>query len=319
MIVTNAASIAALLTWILIAPPVSFLSTAGFVTANIVFVILLRRSFHWRSIALLVILGTMVIQSLEFVLLGLHPGLLGFPQGTFLSAAFGVPSYLPILFDASLALATLGAIAAAFVVVRIYFGKSRLEMSQALPCALPVEDPIWLRETVLDLADRANTKCPEVYLVDSGAPLAFTVRMRGRYVIALSVGILECFDSREVEACIAHEIAHVKNNDFTIRLLATLCKFAVFCKPASYVIEAAIYRDLEFQADKTAASLIGGSTALISVLTKLGEFDSRFSTPAAVSPARACLSDRAEGVLRIFDKHPSLKSRIKVLSELDSP
>jgi heat shock protein HtpX len=316
--VTSAASVAALLAWVLIAPPVSFSSTAGFITANIVLVILLRRSFHWRSIALLVILGTMVIQSLELVLLGLHLRLLGFPQSAFLSAALGVAGYLPILFDVSLAFATLGAIAATFVAVRIYFGKSRLEMLQALPCALPVENPIWLRETVLDLADRANTNCPEVCLVDSGTPLAFTVRMRGRYVIALSVGTLECFDSSEVKACIAHEIAHVKNNDFTIRFLATLCKVALFSKPASYLIEAAIYRDREFQADKTAASLIGGPSALISVLTKLGEFNSRFSTSAAVSPARACLLDRAEGVLRIFDKHPSLESRIKLLCELES-
>jgi heat shock protein HtpX len=316
--VTSAASIAAVLTWVLIAPPESFLYTAGFVTANVAFVILLRRSFHWRSIALLVILVTMVIQSIEFVLLGLHLGLLGFSRGAFLSGALGVPSYLPILFDVSLAFATLGAIAAAFVAVRIYFGKSRLEMLQALPCALPVENPIWLRETVLDLADRANTNCPEVCLVDSGTPLAFTVRMRGRYVIALSVGTLECFDSTEVKACIAHEIAHVKNNDFTIRFLATLCKVALFSKPASYLIEAAIYREREFQADKTAASLIGGPSALISVLTKLGEFNLRFSTSAAASPARACLLDRAESVLRIFDKHPSLESRIKVLCELES-
>jgi Zn-dependent protease with chaperone function len=317
--VTNAASIAALVTWVLIAPPVSLLSTAGFVTANIVLVITLRRSFHWRSIALLVILGTMVIQSLELVLSGLHLGLLGFQQSAFLSAALGVPSYLPILFDASLALATLGAIGCAFVAVRIYFRKSRLEMLQALPGAMPIENPTWLRQTVLDLADRAKTNCPEVCLVDSGAPLAFTVRMRGRYVIALSVGTLECFSSSEVEACIAHEMAHVKNNDFTIRFLATLCKVAVFSKPTSYLIEAAIYRDREFQADKTAASLIGGPGALISVLTKLGEFNSRFSTPTAVNSARACLLDRAEGVLRIFDKHPSLESRIKVLCELDSP
>jgi heat shock protein HtpX len=316
--VTSAASIAVVLTWVLIAPPASFLSTVGFVTANVALVVLLRRSFHWRSIALLVILVTMLIQSLELVLLDLHLGLLGFLRGAFSSGALGVPSYLPILFDVSLAFATLGAIAAAFVAVLIYFGKWRLEMLQALPGAILVESPIWLRETVLDLADRANMKCPEVCLVDSGTPLAFTVRMRRRYVIALSVGILECFDSREVEACIAHEIAHVKNNDFTIRFLATLCKVAVFSKPASYLIEAAIYRDREFQADKTAALLTGGPSALISVLTKLGEFNSRFSASAAVSPARACLLDRAESVLRIFDKQPSLESRIKVLCELES-
>jgi Zn-dependent protease with chaperone function len=189
----------------------------------------------------------MVIQSLELVLLGLHWRLLGFPQSASLPAALGVPSYLPILFDASLASAVLGVIAATLVAVRIYFGKSRLEMLQALPGAMLVENPIRLRETILDLAHRANTKIPKVCLVDSGTPLTFTARMRRKEVIALSVGILECFDSKEVE-----------------------------------------------------------------------EFNSRFSTSTAVSPARACVLERAEGVLRIFDKHPSLESRIKLLCDLES-
>jgi Zn-dependent protease with chaperone function len=315
---TNAGTIAAALVWVLMAPPMSLLSAARFVTANIVLVILFRRSYHWRSIVLLVILGAMVFQSLELVVLGLDLGLLEFQQRAFLPAALGLPSYLPILSDVSLGSATLGAIAAALVAVRIYFGKSPLEMLRALPGGTLVENPIWLRETVSDLADRANTRCPEVCLVDSGTPLAFTERMRRMYVIALSVGILECFESMEVEACMAHEVAHVKNDDFTVRFLATLCKVAVFFKPASYLIEAAIYRDVEFQADKTAASLVGGPGALISVLTKLGEFNSRFSTPTAVSPARAYLLDRAEGVLRIFEKHPSLESRIKALCQPSS-
>jgi heat shock protein HtpX len=163
--------------------------------------------------------------------------------------------------------------------------------------------------------------CPEVYLVDSGTPQAFTVRSKSKSVIALSVGALECFETKEIEACIAHEMAHIKDNDFMIRFLATLGKVAVFSKPMSYLIEAAIYRACEFQADRTAASLIGGSDALISVLTKLCELNSHSSIPVTTGSVCTCMLSRSIGVRTILDKHPSFESRIKQLSELkeDAP
>ena len=248
----------------------------------------------------------------------LHVQVFMAPSGAFLPIPGNMPNYLSILFKANLWFAGFGAVAAALVAAYVYFGKSRLEMLRISPSAVPIENPMWLRETVLDLANRANVSCPEVCLVDSGTPQAFTVRARSKYVIALSVGMLECFETKQIEACIAHEIAHIKNNDFTIRFLATLGKVAVFSKPMSYLIEAAIYRAREFLADRTAASLIGGPDALISVLAKLGELNSHSSIPVTTSLVCACLSGRGD-VRRIFDKHPSLESRIKLLSELKPP
>lgn len=107
------------------------------------------------------------------------------------------------------------------------------------------------------------------------------VRTKRKYVIALSVGLLDSFDDKEVEACVAHEMAHVKNNDFTFRFVATLAKVALVSKPLSYLIEPAIYRARELQADKTAASLLGGPASLVSVPAKLRESNSLspISTP----------------------------------------
>ena len=306
------------LIWGLITPSGPLLPTVELIVASIIVAVLSRRSFHRQTIALLCILGIMSIQSLELVMLALHVQVFMPPSGAFLPIPDNVSNYLSMLFEANLWFAGLGAAAAAFVAVYVYFGKSRLEMLRASPGAMLIENPTWLREIVLGLANRANVSCPEVCLVDSGTPQAFTVRAKSKYIIALSVGMLECFCTKEVEACIAHEMAHIKNNDFTIRFLATLGKVAVFSKPVSYLIEAAIYRAREFHADETAASLIGGPDALISVLTKLGEPNSRFSTPTTPGPVCACLLDRTGGVRRILDKHPALESRIRLLTELKS-
>jgi heat shock protein HtpX len=286
---------------------------------SIMVAVLSRRSFRRQSIALLCVLGIMSVQSIEVLAFALYVQVFMAPSGASSPIPGSMSNYLSILFEANLWFAGFGAVAAGLVAAYVYFGKSRLEMLRTSPSAILVETPMWLRETVLGLANRANVSCPEVCLVDSGTPQAFTVRARSKHVIALSVGMLECFETKEIEACIAHEIAHIKNNDSTIRFLATLGKIAVFSKPMSYLIEAAIYRARELLADRTAASLIGGPDALISALTKLGELDSCCSIPTAPSPICAGLSSLGEGVRRILDTHPSLESRIKLLNELKPP
>jgi len=306
------------LIWGLITPPMPLLPTIAFIAASLILVVLSRRSFHRQTIALLFSLGMMSIQSLEFMMLALHVQVFRPPSGASLPIPASMSSYLTMLFQANLWFAGLGAAAAAFVAFHVYFGKPRLEMLGASPNAKLIENPTWLREAVLGLANRANVNCPEVCLVDSGTPQAFTVRAKGKYVIALSVGILECLDTKEVEACVAHEVAHIKNNDFAIRFLATLGKVALFLRPVSHLIEAAIYRTREFHADKTAALLIGGPDALVSLLTKLSESNLCSSIPTASGQVCARLFDRSGGIRRILDKHPALESRIRLLNELRS-
>ena len=123
---------------------------------------------------------------------------------------------------------------------------------------------------------------PEVAIVDSGYPSAFTVRANRRYTIAASIGLLESLSEKEVEACLAHEVAHLKNRDFIVRAIATVSKLAVFARPVGYFVEPAVYRAREFLADKTAAELIGGPTMLISALSKLKAANS-FSEPGLVA------------------------------------
>jgi Zn-dependent protease with chaperone function len=305
-----------LLVWSLVIPSAPLLPTVGLIVASIMAAVLSGRSFRRQTIALLCILGIMSIQSLGLIMFALQVSMASFSG--FFPIPGNMPNILSILFEANLLFAGLGAVAAvAFVAAYFCFGKSRLEMLRTCPSAMLIGSPMWLREIVSGLADRANVSCPEVCLVDSGTPQAFTVRSKSKSVIALSVGALECFETKEIEACIAHEIAHIKNNDFMIRFLATLGKVVVFSKPMSYLIEAAIYRACEFHADRTAASLIGGPDALISVLTKLRELNSHSLNLVTTGPACAYMLSQSLGVRTILDKHPSFESRIKLLSELN--
>jgi hypothetical protein len=193
-----------LLIWSLVTPSAPLLPTVGFIVASIMVAVLCRRSFRRRTVALLCVLGIMSIQSLELITFALPVQVFKAPSSAFFPVPSNVPSYLSILFEANLWFAGFGAAAATFVAAYVYFGKSRLEMLHASPSAILIENPIWLRETVLGLANRANVNCPELCLVDSGTPHAFTVRAKSKYVIALSVGTLECFETKEIEACKRH-------------------------------------------------------------------------------------------------------------------
>ena len=170
--------------------------------------------------------------------------------------------------------------------------------------------------TVKRLATAANIQCPELCLVDGGTPCAFTIRSRGKFTIALSIGLLESFDKSEVEACLAHEIAHIKNRDFALRTMVTMARIALFAKILSYFIETALYRTRELLADKTAASLVGGPNPLISALTKLQEASVVDETPIGNT---ICFFHAKKGAFELLSKHPSLSTRIRMLKEMETP
>jgi heat shock protein HtpX len=299
------------LTSILIGPPIAAMLVIAVVAVDLLAALALRRSFRRRSVALLGILGVMLGQSLLLPLASFDADdLLGQPPGHLAESTLGP---FPTLHFVNLAITMIGIFAALGAALFINFWKPR-RMSKVFPELGLLETPVELRESVRRLAGRAGIASPEVWLIDSGLPSAFSVQANHRNSVAVSVGLLESLDDKEIEACIAHEISHFKNNDFTIRFLATLAKVALFTKPLSYLIEPAIYRAHEFLADSTAASLIGGPDALISALSKLK--DSSAVAPSLLDPMCTCNLSGQKGLLAIFSKHPDLEARIKMLEEI---
>jgi heat shock protein HtpX len=298
------------LTWLLVgpsAPPPIMMALFGGI---VVLAFSLRGSFRYRTVALLSIFGIMLISSLQFIFMSLH--LEFFESHLFHQQVWNLFS---TLFTIDLVLTIACVLAAACAAVFVEFGKSRMSVSKIFPEFKFLETPEEVRRTVSSLANSAGIQTPEVSLIDSGTPSAFTIRSKRRYVIAVSIGLLESLEKEEVKACLAHEISHLKNKDFAWRFIATVAKVALFAKPLSHLLEPAVYRGREFLADRTAALLIGSPKALISALSKLGESQS-LDTFTSAGTVCICNLNHRTSFLRIFDKHPDIQARIKSLQEV---
>lgn len=309
------------LSWILGTSPPLLLPTLGLIGIGGLLVLFLRRYHNERSVALLGIFGLMLLDSLLLVaftvlfrIMGPPPHLATGPAGHLVEHSNRA---LDMFHDLSFALSLLGIAGAGVASVVIGFGKSRISLAKAFPHVTFLEATTELNQMVYRLAERAGIKSPDLCLVDSGSPSAFTVRANGKYSIAVSVGLLESLEGSEVEACLAHEIAHLKNNDFRMRFLATVAKVALFARPLSYFLEPAVYRSREFLADASATKLVGGPDALISAISKLKESTELEST----LPSSTCVCNlhSRNGLFRIFDKHPSLEARLVTLREMKQP
>jgi Zn-dependent protease with chaperone function len=299
-----------ILSWLLIGPPMPTSSAVAFTAGVLILALALRRSSRYHTIGLLGILGIMLLDSLQIVFAGLH-------AGPFELHAFHdeVWNFFSTFFTINLVLTVIGALAAVCAAAYIEFGRSRMSVARIFPELRFLDAPKHVKNMVDNLASSVEVQPPEVCLVDSGTPSAFTIRSRRKYVVAVSIGLLESLDREEVEACLAHEISHLKNKDFPLRLLATVAKVALFAKPMSYLIEPAVYRAREFLADRTAAVLIGGPKALISALTKLEESQALGTTKSSVSICM-CSLNGGSGFFKILDKHPDIHARIKALQEM---
>jgi heat shock protein HtpX len=293
-----------------IGPPAQSMLVIVVAFVGLVASVVLRRSFRGRTITLLGILGVMLAQSL-FVVASLCTDFLGQSSAYLANGAW---SNFSTLRTADLIITVAGIFAAVCTALFVNFRKPR-GMSKGLSEVRLLETPAELSMSVSRLASRAGIVCPEVWLIDSGLPFAFTMRAKRRCSVAVSVGLLESLDGKETEACVAHEISHLKNNDFTVRFLATLAKVALFAKPLSYLVEPAVYRAREFLADRTAAELIGGSDALISALSKIEESYS-VAAPSIFGPIGVCNLSGRKGFFGVFDKHPDFETRIKMLKEM---
>jgi len=272
------------------------------------------RSSNQQSMAFLFVLAILFYESLQSITSWLNIELMGVPT----LGGRETLRYVSFFFTLNAGLAVIGAAAAVIVAVSLEVRKTRFPLVKLFPEVAFVTAPTELISSVSRISRTAGIASPNVSLIDSGDPAAFITRSREGFELAVSVGLLESLSQDELEACIAHELSHVKNNDFAVRSFATSARVALFAHPLSHLIEPALYRAREFLADKTAVRLIGSRDSLISALTKIRESQD-YITSQPGSIATACLFDSARNsrFLRLFDKHPGLDARIKALKELN--
>jgi len=207
-----------------------------------------------------------------------------------------------------------------------------------------------LIQMVQRLAHRAQLPMPKVYIVPSASPNAFaTGRNPDNAVVAFSEGILSALTSAQLSGVAAHELAHIKNRDIlissiaaciagAISMLANMAQWAmifgrrddrnenpigmliaIIVTPiAATLIQMAISRSREYQADAIGAQIHGNPEDLATALAKLHHINdiqpADVPTPAVahmyiVSP----LSGRS--LLQLFSTHPPVEDRIARLRQ----
>ena len=209
-----------------------------------------------------------------------------------------------------------------------------------------------LHAIVEELARRAEMPMPRIYLIESDQPNAFaTGRNPRNAAIAATTGLLRLLSREELTGVLAHELAHVKNRDtLTMTVAATIAgaigmianfayffgaggsreqplgpigvlMVAILAPITATLVQLAVSRTREYDADREGAELSGRPLWLASALAKIEAGARGIPNPRAeANPATAHLFIvnplHGRGVDSLFATHPSTANRIRLLQEM---
>jgi heat shock protein HtpX len=229
------------------------------------------------------------------------------------------------------------------IVIRMYGGQE-----------IRREDDAELYAMVQELAQRNGMPMPRLYLIPTESPNAFaTGRNPEHAAVAVTAGIRRLLTARELKAVLAHELAHVTNRDIlissiaatmagAIMMIARMAQWAmifgggrrddrdegggalgmivtVIVAPiAAMLIQMAISRSREFQADETGARLVRDPDALASALKKIAEYSGRIPLDASPQTAHMFIINplRSNMLQNLFSTHPPLEQRLEHLHQV---
>lgn len=250
-----------------------------------------------------------------------------------------------------------GLVVAGFFVVVMnftsYWFSDRIAL--AMHGAQPVEyaEAPWLHAMVERLAARAGMPKPKVYLLPTRTPNAFaTGRSPEQAAVAVTAGLVDLLDQRELEGVLAHEIAHVKNRDTLIGTVAatlagvisyaaqmlfffggsllsrdedeeglghTLGNLGVLLVApiAATLLQLAVSRSREYGADATGAALCGDPDALADALLKLERGAQLLPYDRAPATSHLFIVNPLSGgaLMGLFSTHPPIAERVRRLRE----
>ena len=226
--------------------------------------------------------------------------------------------------------------------------KLAIKASRAQP--ISEQEAPGLYRIVRELTMANGMSMPRLYMTPDMQPNAFaTGRNQQRAVVAVTRGLTEILNEDEIRGVLAHELAHVRNKDILIGSVAAaiamgitfiarmamwgamfgganddeggnpigLLAMALLAPIAAFLLQAAVSRSREFEADGDAAAMIGTGEPLARALEKLHEGAKRI--PMAVNPAQASMyianpfTGRRVGFARLFSTHPPMEERVERL------
>lgn len=210
---------------------------------------------------------------------------------------------------------------------------------------------------IRELAERGNLPMPRVYIIPSPSPNAFaTGRSPSHAAVAATEGILQLLTREELMGVMAHELAHVKNRDTlisavaatiagAITYLAQMAQWAamfgggrdrddeegggagaigmlllmILGPIAAMLIQMAISRSREYDADRDGAAMCGNPLYLASALRKLAAGVERIPMrDAGMATAHLFIVNplSAQGIASLFSTHPPMAERVQLLEEM---
>lgn len=210
-----------------------------------------------------------------------------------------------VLTGASFTLATIQGIASYFfgdmIVRRIY---------RIRPLEASIEGDLF--GVVRGLSAKAGISTPRIGLIEASKPQIFSVGRGSSSNIYVSVGLLETLTGEEIEASLAHEIAHISNSDSFLKAFASSLRLAAVFNLLGFLIEPAISRDREYLADEEGVWLTGNPRAMASALLKLSE---TLGNGLLGGPALGLITPQRR-LMKAFSRHPPLEERLRRLLEL---
>lgn len=234
-----------------------------------------------------------------------------------------------------------------------YWFSDRIVLSMYRAKKIEEQDMPELYSIVRNLTRQASLPMPGLYFIDTPMPNAFaTGRNPSHAAVAVTRGIVDLLDSRELSGVIAHELSHVKNRDILISTIAatfagavfilarmaqfaailgggrsgrdsrggvfSLLAIAIIAPVAAMIVRMAISRSREYQADASGARISGDPLSLASALRKLESGIQHNRAEVNPSTAHLFIVNPLKGgsILALFSTHPPMADRISRLENM---